>query len=308
MILALTLAGSASLAIAGPQEPAPPPPTVSDAGETDHYRFEVREVRADGFGWRQAIYGKARRLDWQAGVTVWAVDDAAVGDLLVRWQGSPRTEVVQAPLARAAAGEAALTMTGSPVHLLIDMDRVADGAPGEAAAVAFQPVVEEMRNGMDLAVSATPGAEGLTLGVNLDETRIQDLYTTSIEDGVRHPDGGNRPKLLQRLGLRDEDVDRASTDKVQTTYQVPEIVRSHLEGTYALKRGESLLVSLGARSAEERWGKGVVFERLVLIQARPDGPDAAPAPPPPYPPGGPPLPSVDPLSRPVVPGASPPRE
>ena len=306
MTLAALLATQAP-ADGTPEPPAIPPPTLSDGvGTTTDaaapmYAFEIRVIQTEGIGWRREIYGRARRLDWQYGATVWAVPDDVPRGVLAEIEDTGLGSVVQLPKLRAAAGEAVRTLDGAPVDLVVGLERVADGPVGDATALAFRPVIEKVHNGIDLTLSATPGAEGLVVGVNLDETRIRAVHTGSIEDGVRGEQASNGSKLLKLLRLRDEtDEPKADETEVRSTYQVPEIARGHVEGAWPLRPGEHLLISLGARGADQRWGKEIVSERLILITPGPDdgtatAPASSPVPPPPNP-------SIGPM--PVTPGSS----
>jgi hypothetical protein len=235
----------------------------------------VKDIRFEGLDWRATLRGRARRLGWQAGVTTWAVDEATVEALMEHVQKSNRALLMQAPPAVAEAGQSARTLTGSTVQLVVDMERRTAGAPGQVQDVSYQPILEQMHNGVDLAVSASPTPGGIQLGLNLDETSIQQVHTGSFEDAIDGPGPGeDRPILgLFRRGGKSDDpsVSKAGAMTLQSNFQVPEVVRSHVEGSWELKRGESLLVSLGARSSAEKWGRPAVVERLVLIQVGPEG-------------------------------------
>ncbi|QDV38540.1 hypothetical protein [Tautonia plasticadhaerens] len=299
-----------------PAAPAvvPAGPGGTAVGGGPRYAFEVKDIQVEGLDWRGTLRGKARRLGWEAGVTTWAVDELTVEALMAHVQGSNRSLLMQAPPAMAGAGESARTLTGSTVQLVVDMERspVGAGGPGQPQQdVSYSPVLEQMHNGVDLAVSASPSAGGgLMLGLNLDESSIQQVHTGTFEDAIDgNASGDDRPilGLFRRRGGEPDDpsVSKAGAMSLQASFKVPEVIRSHVEGSWELKRGESLLVSLGARSGAEKWGRPSVVERLVLITAKPESglsprsleaiPEVNPAPtaPPPVP-GSPPLPSATP--------------
>lgn len=303
--------------------PAPSPdPTSPGASPTappgsgQRYVFEVRDVQVEGLDWRGVLKGKARRLDWQSGSMVWAVNEETVKDLLNHVQKSPRSNLVQAPSAVAASGESARTMTGSTVQLVVDLERQGNEGPGPGQnAAAYQPILEQMHNGLDMALSATPTPEGLVVGVNLDETNLQGVHTGAFEDSIHSPSSteeGPIKGLFKRFGEgNDPGVTKTGAMKLQASFQVPEIIRSHVEGAWTLKPGERVLISLGARSMPEKWGRSAVVERLVVITTRPEtvadrtpgtlGKPASAPPPPPVPNSG-----VTPFPGPDAGGAAPP--
>ena len=130
-----------------------------------------------------------------------------------------------------------------------------------------------MHNGIDAALSASRDEGGLILGVNLDETTIREVHTVPFDAaiaGEEPPEDRPLLGLFRRRGEDDPAVTPAGAMRMQTSYQMPEINRAHVEGSWTLRPGESLLVSLGARSTPEKWGKEAVAERMVLITARPE--------------------------------------
>ena len=293
MLAAILLAASILAlqdGVPGAFEAAPPPPAVSPSmrmqadatarptnsgGPASSYSFELRDIQVDRFDWRQPIERHVRRLDWQAGATVWAIGNQGVFELLEWVQGNTRANLTQAPEATAAAGESTRTLVGSAVYIVAGVEFL-DGVPdAEGRPTTVRPIAEQLHNGIDAALSATPDGDDLILGVNLDETSIREIHhaTASFETTIA---GGEPPEdrpllgLFRRLGESDPAVAQAGASKLQTSYQMPEINRAHVEGAWPLRPGESLLISLGARSKQEKWGKQAVSERLVLITARAD--------------------------------------
>ncbi|RUL87761.1 hypothetical protein [Tautonia sociabilis] len=280
MLGAIILAASIPTQLPPPPAVDPTAPASASAPESGgaaggpRFAFEVRDIQVEGLDWRGVLKGKTRRLGWQAGVSIWAIDERTARSLIEHVQKSPRTVVLQAPPAVAEAGQAARTLTGSTVQLVVDLERRADGPPGQESGIAYLPILEQMHNGVDLSLSATPDADGLVVGLNLDESTIQGIHTGSFEDAVDGPSPAeDRPilGLFRRRAEEDPNVSRAGAMKLQASFQVPEVVRSHVEGAWPLKPGELLLVSLGARTTAEKWGRPVVVERLVLVSARPEG-------------------------------------
>ena len=107
----------------------------------------------------------------------------------------------------------------------------------------------------------------------MDETSVREIHTVPFEAAIAGDDtSDDRPilGLFRRLGEGDPNVNQAGAMTMETSYQVPEIHRAHVEGAWPLRSDESLLISLGARSNPEKWGKQAVTERLVLITARAD--------------------------------------
>jgi hypothetical protein len=287
-----------------PQETPADPSGRDGNGNGPRYVFEVRDLQVEGLDWRGVLKGRTRRLDWQAGLMVWAVGEPAVRDLVKYVEKSTRSSVLQAPSAVAAAGQSARTMTGSTVQLIVDLERQGEKPTGREGGLAYQPILEQMHNGLDMALSASPTPEGLVVGVNLDETSLQGVHTGSFEDAIAGPENGGDQGpiagLFRRFGEgNDPAVSKTGAMKLQASFQVPEIIRSHVEGAWPVKPGESLLISLGARSVAEKWGRSAVVERLVVVTARPEtaadrhpGALAKPAsapPPPPVPAGASPL-------------------
>jgi len=254
--------------------PAPAPANASANGPA--FTFEVLDLRIKGFEWRSALQGRANRLDWQNGATVWAIESALADRLRSAANQSELGQVLQAPTVQAKAGQSVRTMTGSTLDLVVGRE------PRPASSnVGFRPVVKRLHNGLDIAMSAQPNPDGpgLLIGVNLDETRVQQNHGVSV-DGQRppKPESGSTDDDRNGLGLfklfqRDQDKKKnkpKSSKKNQFAYQVPEIAQSHVEGYWPVPSNRALLISLGARSPSPEPGSPpVVFERLVLIRARP---------------------------------------
>src|SRR5690606_12056325 len=127
-----------------PEAPAATP----GVGGGPRFVFEVRDLRVEGLDWRGVLKGRARRLEWKAGGMGWAVGEEAGRKLVAQVQRSTRSTMMQAPAAVASAGESARTLTGSTVQLVVDLERIADGPDGPEGGVSYQPVLEQMHNGL----------------------------------------------------------------------------------------------------------------------------------------------------------------
>lgn len=226
-------------------EPIPPPtgPMIT---------FEVRHIDLQGVGWRNALAGGMEQVGWVDGVTTWTLPDAEVKTLLTTLQADTTANVVQAPNLTTWLGAKATVIDSKSQNLVTGFDRIADGPRFEATAIAFQPRVATIDEGVSLTLSADRAeGGGYQVTVDVREKFLAGIQQTQVNDGVKaNPKNGMKATHLA------------------TTVQVPQVVQVAAAGTYPVAEGRHLLVSLGPRERDQK-GRFVtrrtIWEKLLLI-------------------------------------------
>ena len=158
--------------------------------------------------------------------------------------------MVLAPTVTAFAGASATIDTRQTRKFFVDVDRVADGPVDHAPALAYRPVVEEIREGLMVSRGRCREADRRR-GPGPPEAR-------------QHLDRPRRPGPR-----RSETVENAGYGKasLEAAMQLPQVVEAKVDGDYEIPAGRQILVSLGtATTADSMGSPGVVMERLLLIR------------------------------------------
>jgi hypothetical protein len=182
---------------------------------------------------------------------------------LTEVQGPTRSNVTQAPKLVAREGDLVSYNDFTSRNVVTSLDRVADGPRFEASAVAFQPQVNAIQDGVQLGVSATRDlSDAYVLSVDVCEKQVEAVYTATFEDGVKGGGAGAGPARLRGQ------------------YQVPRVVKVAAEATCPVPAGRHLLVCLGPRESTVKGkirSREVLYERFLVItpSGTTDAPTAA---------------------------------
>jgi hypothetical protein len=158
--------------------------------EAEMLSFEVRMVDTPSALWREEIYRHCKRVAREGRSTVWTVDQRSVRAMLVRIQGDSRASMVLSPKATVVAGTSCVIDSKHPRTLVVDVDRVADGPVDQAGAIAFQPAVDVIQEGLIAKLGGRKTAAGVRTHVVLDSTWIGGIIDakTSDQPGDNHDD------------------------------------------------------------------------------------------------------------------------
>ena len=230
---------------------------VALTGEAPPVSYTVKFVDIHGLQWRGDLFHQLRPVP-REGVTAWLADREAIQALTDRVQADPTSSLTQAPRVTADEGAPALVETGSTIHYIAGLERIADGPPLKASKVSFLPREGQVKEGLRATLAARADGEGMLVKVAAEESRCLAMHTFRVTDGVAGATPQSRPTTLTG------------------TVQVPEVETSRVEGEWAIPKGEFLIVSLGAHSPGGTRGKNAVRDRLVIIEATRSPADAAP--------------------------------
>lgn len=217
--------------------------------------YEVRIVHLEGFDWRNRLQGKAEQVGTLDGSMAWVVDTDLLADVMEDWSNAARFNLVQTPKMTMVEGARGQVGNTSEQFFVTDLERIADGPPGEATEVAFRPNIQKVRGGIVIEMSSTQGDGGHVVDAEVVETRVDRVHTHHKMDGVKgDPEKGTKPANLK------------------STYQIPEVVQARAAGSWAVPEGMHVIVALPPRTATEKgrlgMTKDVIEERVVVITPR----------------------------------------
>jgi hypothetical protein len=293
------LVGLLALVLTGDDGPPGPFATAvapkAEAGRADGRKaadgpaigYEVRYVAMGSLDWRGRFDTRLRPVARRGGAAVWSADAATFRDLLTYCQEEPHCNVIQAPKAVAPAGGAIRVVSETSRHYVAHLKRRADGPVDRATKVAFEPELDEVREGLSLLLShGQPADAGLLARVALDETRFVAFHTATHSEAieVRHEESlvpgldestVRQVPVLNRL-FRNVGIGR---QRISAQIQVPEVVSTRVEGEWLIPKDGVLIVGLGPCSRPGKGGQETLQDRLVVIGYRPvptsPAPDAA---------------------------------
>jgi hypothetical protein len=166
-------------------------------------------------------------------------------------------------------GQPARMTNEESVKYVASLKRIADGAPGQASKIAFEPQVGEVHSGVRVkVVSSHLKGQVLSARVVIDENRLVRMHTThysepvlkKVEIETHEGKGLLHDRLHRNIGL-----DRQA---INAAFQVPEVDSRRAEGEWLIPSAGALLVSMGPRSRPA--GLKTEFEEhLITITARP---------------------------------------
>jgi hypothetical protein len=217
--------------------------------EPDQVSFEVRVVDTPAALWREQIYRHCKRVAREGRSTVWTVDERSAGVLLDRVQANSMVQLVQCPRATANAGTSCVIDTKHPRALIVDVDRIADGPVDQAGAIAYQPAVDVIQEGLLVKLAGRKTAAGVRTHMVLDSTWIGGIVDVKTSETVHNKERGKT--------------------SLTAIMQLPQVVDARVDGDFEIPANHELLVSLGTVTTVDAHNKPVVMERLALIAARP---------------------------------------
>jgi hypothetical protein len=213
------------------------------------YRVTVLEM--GGPRWRELLYFRLNPAGRQGAATVWTAD-AEVGEALRK----RARRVVIDPQLLVNPGAEATVRCGEDRSYVVGLKRHADGPVHCASAVAFEPDVETLHDGVCATLSGRCEPAGVRTRLELEQNEFLAFHAVPLSEAVEGKDGRGATMITAQV-------------------QVPEVATSRVEGEWLVPGHGLLVVSLGAKTypgAKEK-GEPEVRERLVLVQAEP-----APAP------------------------------
>jgi hypothetical protein len=244
-------------------------PKVAVRPDAPLVAFEIREIQLGNPDWRGKFMPKLEEIARQEAVTVWAVDEPAFKELLESCQTDARANVVSAPQMVVPVGQAARMTNEETVRYVASVKRHADGTPGQASKVAFEPHVGEIHSGLRVNVlSSRIKGPVLFARVVIDENRLVKMHTTQYSEAIlnkveieSHPGKGMlHDRLHRNIGI--------GRQMISAQIQVPEVETRRAEGEWLIPSSGALIVSMGPRSRST--GLGTAFqEQLIAITARP---------------------------------------
>lgn len=231
--------------------------------------FEIREIRLASPDWRGKLMPKLQEVDRQEGVAVWAVNEEALKELIQDCQADARGNVVTAPAMRVPVGQPAKMTNEETVKYVSSLKRVADGAPGQASKLAFEPQVGEIHSGVRVnVVSSHLKGDALFAKVVIDENRLLKMHTTKYTEAVMTRTeieylpgkGVIHDRLFRNVGI--------GRQSISAQIQVPEVETRRVEGEWLIPGKGALVVSMGPRTRNS--GLKTEFEEhLIAITAKP---------------------------------------
>jgi len=234
--------------------------------------FEIREIKVASPDWRGKLLPRLHEIDRQEGTAVWAVDPSAFKELLETIQADPRSNIVSAPRMTVPVGQSAKITNEEAVNYVASLKRHADGAPGQASKISFEPQVGVIHSGMRVNVlSSHLKGQALFARVVIQENRLLKLHTASYSESVlkkvevesHEGKGLLHDRLHRNIGL-----DR---QPFNATIQIPEVETRRAEGEWLIPGEGALVVSMGPRSRVSGL-KSEFEEHLIAITARPIAP------------------------------------
>jgi hypothetical protein len=257
--------------------------------------FEIREIAVAGPEWRGKMLASLQPVARQEGSSVWALDAAAIKELLAYCQADPRCRVVQPPAMTARIGEPVRMSSETAHNYVAHLKRVSDAPPNQGTQIAFQPEVDKVHSGVRVSVvSSELKGQALFARIVIEENRLVAFHTAEYTEGVKSKTQADpavaRASLRNLARLNPNHGPEPSRIKAQI--QIPEVDSRRVEGQWLVPGEGALLVSLGPCTRHDGMLKRQYEERLIAITARPTSP-AAPAP-------SQPSPVKTPIPRPIT--------
>jgi hypothetical protein len=235
-------------------------------------RFEVRDITAASPEWRGRMMTRLQPLARREGATVWALNGGDFKELLNLWQSDARFSLVRAPVMNAQLGKPARIVHETTHKYVASLKRKADGPPGQATKLAFEPQVDEVHDGIRVHIlSSRLKGQALFARVVIEENRLVAMHTSDYQETLKetriveesHPGKGFlHDRLHRNIGI--------GRQAINAQFQIPEVETRRIDGEWLIPSDGVLLVSLGPSTQ----GGGPVVkrayqERVIAISARP---------------------------------------
>ena len=248
--------GLLALALLAAEGPSSGPP-----GEP--ISFQVRMMTVVGLDWRAEAYPRLQPVARQGTSTVWTTDHALADDLAAsaRWSVAAQSEPTSSNFGKT-----------SPVFYVAHVGRSADGPINGASAVSFQPEMGRVDAGFQANIRGRKLDQGVLARLTLQETYVKAVHTVGLKETCRTPDKINvdftAPEAKE--GVKGFQVIQTSTKgketQVTAQVQLPEVVRTKVEGEWLIPTDGVLLISLGVDTSADEHGKAIVIERLAVLE------------------------------------------
>lgn len=240
---------------------------------------QVRTLDMEGLGWRSDAYSRLRPVTTRGTTSVWTADRALLADLISRAKA-----VTTAPR-RDAVGEAVIAHKQT-VHYIAQVGRIADGPINESSKVAYQPEKGSFEAGIEARVRGRKLDQGVLTQVALADSRVLAMHTVKVGEMVTpgkpaaSKATSKAPSVESQLFKLGFELAFGSTIEPArcgfgTSFQVPEVARTEIEGEWLIPNDGILVVSLGVDTVADAQGRAVARDRLAVLEV---SPDAAPLP------------------------------
>ena len=206
-------------------------------------RVEVRLMEMKGVSWRGAAFHELTPQGLHGAASVWISNKAGLKIL-----SEQAHEVVRCPLAVTDEGASSQIRSETQHNYVAHLKRVADGPPGENTAVAYEPVIGTINDGVTAEFSCRAVAGGTLVKVTVDDSRLLGFDTVNVADSVTNPKTKKKSQLLN------------------VHVQVPELTTCHVAGEWLVPRGGALVVGFGAKSIVTGKARSSGRERVVVIE------------------------------------------
>ncbi len=204
------------------------------------YQVNVYEMR--GLEWRGTHHFQLTPVAHQGAATVWLAPKAVAAKIAGKSEAK-----LFSPKPATGREVPAEVQTSLHRNYVAHLDRVADGPPGQASTLAFQPQVEVLEEWLNVAVECFQTGEGVLTQFAIDEMRLAGWQTYKVKDSVvASPTAPYRP-IAERT--------------VAAEVHVPEMIQGEIQGEWVVPAGHALIVGLGPHSQG-----GKLSERLAIIE------------------------------------------
>lgn len=235
------LSGLIALALLGGDQPR--------AVECASIQFQIQVLDMEGLEWRGENHARLKPVTAKGLPSVWTAK-ANVAPQLQR----SATRVYADFHIRCVPDVEASAFHGNDRLFVSRVNRVANGPLDESTAIAFEPDVDAVKDGVDVKVHGRPEVGGVRTRVVVEDTRFKAMHTVRFTEKVLAKDGPD-------------------TSVIAPQYQLPEIDRCRVQAECTIPVEDVLVLSLGVRTRTDANSKqDVICERLVVVSAKPDKP------------------------------------
>jgi hypothetical protein len=187
-----------------------------------------------GIGWREHVWPKLTLVGKSARPAAWAADATTLGRIV--------GEAITTSVLCAGGSPDAAIAPPDTTNYVSWLERVESSVPGKPPGVSLKPVTDALETGTSVEAAFAHDGKRTTFTAKLHDTRLVRFHTAPVSESIPRPNG---PATVLRA-----------------TMQVPEVAESSAEGTWAVDRGQALVISLGVYSHPDG-----LRERLVVLDA-----------------------------------------
>jgi len=215
-----------------------------DTTAGDAIRYHVKLIEMNGLDWRETTYSRMQRIAQRGSNTIWIADRHVAQSI-----GTKASQTLLSPQLLAGPNQAVSYAHQATKRVASHLTRYGDGPVDHADSVAYAPKLEEVGDGYQFTVAGRRLDQGTLIRLAVSESRLAAIHRVKLTEYVSKPGQSN--------------------DKVELNphLDVPEVLKSSLEGEWLIADDQVLVASLGAHTVADAQGKAVVLERLVLVEA-----------------------------------------